>query len=431
MPRASPDAGRVGKASHWVQTRGGHLCLLTFLALALSLLFPRWSYAQEPGDCPVPNTYQVQPGDSLSLIAERFGTDVPTLVALNDIADPNHIEVGQVLRLPCPMRVHDQALALALTGMLSGRNLPSLAFSALESRAPHLTLWYAHARARAAWRALDLPAEIQWLPRVAKPGDTLVVRVIPRASAPITPSVRVFDVWEPLIDLGDAYQGFVPLHGMVMPGLLWVTLGVQTSQGMTRTVELPIWVEEGGFPTQEITLPPGKSSLLAADVLEQEAAYLSEVWARALGPPRWQGLFSWPVDANKWPITSPYGIRRSYNGGMVRGYHTGQDIAVPEGTPIYAPAAGVVLLAEPLQVRGNAIVVSHGAGVTTNYWHLSRIGVKPGQKVQRGDLLGWVGTTGLSTGAHLHWEMRVFGVPVNPVPWTRAPGPATAWRASK
>jgi len=112
----------------------------------------------------------------------------------------------------------------------------------------------------------------------------------------------------------------------------------------------------------------------------------------------------------------------------VRGYHTGQDIAVPQGTPVRAPAAGVVLLAEPLHVRGNAVVIDHGAGVTSNYWHLSRIAVRKGQQVKRGDVIGWVGTTGLSTGAHLHWEIRVYGVPVNPVPWTRARGPATWWR---
>ncbi|MCB0241403.1 MAG: M23 family metallopeptidase, partial [Anaerolineae bacterium] len=80
------------------------------------------------------------------------------------------------------------------------------------------------------------------------------------------------------------------------------------------------------------------------------------------------------------------------------GYHTGQDFAAPEGVPVLAPASGTVVLAEPLDVRGNAVVIDHGAGVFTGYWHLSQIDVQAGQQVKPGDQLGLVGTTGLSTG---------------------------------
>ena len=401
--------------------------LISLFLISLFLSFPPSSYAQGPGECPTPTTYRVQPGDSLSLIAQRFGTDVPTLVALNNIADPDHIEVGQVLRLPCRVRVQDRTLAATLAGWMSGLHLPG----ASSVSAPHFALWQAHYHAYLDWKALNLPADVELFPLAARPGDTLLVRITLHAEQVITPSVRVFDRWEPLIKQKGEYQGFVPLHGMVMPGLLRVTLGVWTANGITHTVELPVWIEEGGFPTQSIQLPPSKSTLLTPETIEKEAAYLGEVWQRAQGPPRWQGPFSWPLDINKWPTTAPYGVRRTYNGGMIRGYHTGQDIAAPEGTPVHAAAAGTVLLAEPLQIRGNAVVLSHGAGVTSNYWHLSRIAVKVGQKVKRGDLLGWVGTTGLSTGAHLHWELRVYGVPVNPVPWTRVPGPATRWHFQK
>ena len=83
-----------------------------------------------------------------------------------------------------------------------------------------------------------------------------------------------------------------------------------------------------------------------------------------------------------------------------------------------APASGTVVLAEPLDVRGNAVVIDHGAGVFTGYWHLSQIDVQAGQQVKPGDQLGLVGTTGLSTGNHLHWEMRVHGIAVDPLQWT-------------
>ena len=86
-----------------------------------------------------------------------------------------------------------------------------------------------------------------------------------------------------------------------------------------------------------------------------------------------------------------------------------------------APADGVVALAEPLHIRGNAVILDHGRGIFTGYWHLSEFRVKPGQIVKRGDILGLVGNTGLSTGAHLHWEMRIDGVAVDPLQFLTEP----------
>jgi murein DD-endopeptidase MepM/ murein hydrolase activator NlpD len=86
---------------------------------------------------------------------------------------------------------------------------------------------------------------------------------------------------------------------------------------------------------------------------------------------------------------------------------------------VVAPAAGTVVLAEPLVVRGNAVVIDHGAGQYTGYWHLSQLVASAGQSVKPGDLIGLVGTTGLSTGNHLHWEMRLHGVAVDPLQWVQ------------
>ena len=85
---------------------------------------------------------------------------------------------------------------------------------------------------------------------------------------------------------------------------------------------------------------------------------------------------------------------------------------------VLAPITGTVVLAEPLQVRGQVVILDHGLGVFTGFWHLSRIDVAEGQLVGRGEVIGLVGNTGLSTGPHLHWEMRVLGVPVDPLQWT-------------
>jgi murein DD-endopeptidase MepM/ murein hydrolase activator NlpD len=97
------------------------------------------------------------------------------------------------------------------------------------------------------------------------------------------------------------------------------------------------------------------------------------------------------------------------------GLHQGVDIAAAAGQPVYAAADGLVMLAAPTSGYGEAIYLAHGFGISTRYGHLSEIDVHPGQRVRRGDLIGRVGSTGRSTGSHLHYEVRLDGTPVNPV----------------
>ena len=115
--------------------------------------------------------------------------------------------------------------------------------------------------------------------------------------------------------------------------------------------------------------------------------------------------------------TSPFGSRRTYGRDPTLSAHAGEDFSAAPGTPVYAPSEGTVVLAEKLFVRGNAIVLDHGNGVFTGYWHLSELDVRPGERVKPGQVMGKVGSTGLSTGAHLHWEMRVAGMAVDPLQW--------------
>jgi murein DD-endopeptidase MepM/ murein hydrolase activator NlpD len=98
-----------------------------------------------------------------------------------------------------------------------------------------------------------------------------------------------------------------------------------------------------------------------------------------------------------------------------RGIHQGVDIAAAPGQPVKASADGVVMRAGLIGGLGKAVYVAHGYGLTTRYGHMSRVDVRPGQRVQRGDVLGLVGNTGRSTGYHLHYEVRMDGEPVNPL----------------
>jgi murein DD-endopeptidase MepM/ murein hydrolase activator NlpD len=119
-----------------------------------------------------------------------------------------------------------------------------------------------------------------------------------------------------------------------------------------------------------------------------------------------------------WPIrgwlTDSFGRRRDPFTGE-GGYHTGLDISAEHGEPVFATATGTVEAAEPSGAYGNMVVISHGFGLSTRYAHLSRFAVKTGDRIQRGDLVGFAGATGRATGDHLHYEVLVYGRQLNPL----------------
>ena len=124
------------------------------------------------------------------------------------------------------------------------------------------------------------------------------------------------------------------------------------------------------------------------------------------------GSFSWPVTGT---ITSPFGWRSNPFGGSPE-FHQGLDIAAPTGTTVAAAAGGTVIMAQWYGGYGNYILIDHGGGYSTGYGHLSAIYVSSGQTVTRGQAIGAVGSTGQSTGPHLHFEVRINGKPVDPAP---------------
>ena len=113
-------------------------------------------------------------------------------------------------------------------------------------------------------------------------------------------------------------------------------------------------------------------------------------------------------------ITNEFGQRRNPFGGLSYEFHAGMDISGDTGDVVVAPANGVVSKAGWLGGYGNMVELNHGNGLTTRYGHLSKLGVRAGDKLQRGQILGLVGSTGRSTGAHLHFEVRLNDRPINP-----------------
>ncbi len=151
-----------------------------------------------------------------------------------------------------------------------------------------------------------------------------------------------------------------------------------------------------------------QAELEAMREAQRRAAGISQSEAPSSGP----GSMSWPVSGT---ITSPFGWRSNPFGGAPD-FHPGLDIAAPMGTTVTAAASGTVILAQWYGGYGNFILIDDGGSVSTGYGHLSAIYVSVGQNVQRGQAIGAVGSTGHSTGPHLHFEVRVNGKPVDPTP---------------
>lgn len=146
--------------------------------------------------------------------------------------------------------------------------------------------------------------------------------------------------------------------------------------------------------------------------LEREAAALeAEIAARQRTDGTAPGRLAWPVPG---PVTSAFGYRIHPITGTRR-LHAGIDLAGSSGQPIAAAGAGTVILAQTYGGYGNTIVIDHGGGLTTLYAHQSSLAVSNGQSVSTGDLIGYVGSTGFSTGPHLHFETREWGSPVDPM----------------
>jgi murein DD-endopeptidase MepM/ murein hydrolase activator NlpD len=154
-------------------------------------------------------------------------------------------------------------------------------------------------------------------------------------------------------------------------------------------------------------------SAVQAEIQAQIAASLSRGNPTPAATGSGNGRFILPVSA---PVTSGFGPRTHPIHGGSR-MHNGVDLGASSGTPIKAAGDGAVVMAGPNGGYGNWTLIDHGGGLATGYGHQSSIGVRVGQHVSRGDVIGRVGSTGASTGPHLHWEVRVNGNPVNPMGW--------------
>ncbi|MFN8475457.1 MAG: M23 family metallopeptidase [Anaerolineae bacterium] len=263
------------------------------------------------------------------------------------------------------------------------------------------------------------PATVALRPDRAKVAQGHTLAVTLTADQPITATGTLGDVPFQFHRAKDAYWAIVGVGLDAPPGQTPLRVVVDDATGKKQTLSASVEVTRTERPKLSFVLPPGKADLINPEITGPELAALQKVWA--VDTPTWRGApMQRPLAADA-PRSAPFGQERVYNEGELEEPHTGSDWAVEVGTPVLAAAPGRVAVAGPSQVRGNAVWIDHGWGVYSGYFHMSSLAVKPGQMVQAGQQIGAVGTTGRSTGPHLHWEIRVHGVAVDPLEWLSRP----------
>jgi exodeoxyribonuclease VII large subunit len=181
-------------------------------------------------------------------------------------------------------------------------------------------------------------------------------------------------------------------------------------------VTLPLTLTQRTYQVQNIvgvppkTVNPGPAELKQAKI---DTAHIIAARSKASTLTAFEHPLAEPITVH-YVNTGVYGSRRLY-GGEERSWHKGHDFAVPRGTPIHAPADGIVTMAAMTFFNGNLVIIDHGDRLFTIYAHLSAMDVKPGDKVRRGQLIGKVGTTGRSTGPHLHWGVYWQNMAIDPI----------------
>jgi len=369
--------------------------------------------------------YVVQLTDTLTDVARRHGTTWRALAWLNGLVSPSGLHAGQTLRVP-PAEA-DGGLAGALHGVAAEETLYHIA---LRHDVPPWRLLAANGLSNPALLFSGqeivipgvgegrLPAPFVSVgvhPLPVSQGETVVIEV--RTTHPVTLTGELFEGELRFVQEGDVHYGLAAVHVFTEPGVYELTIRAAGSGGRVE-VSGGVAVEGGRFGHERIYAPPG---LLDPGVGAAERELLNALRPTFTEERQWSGPFLRPTGGS---ISSDFGTRRAYNDGPYTSYHAGVDMRGATGTPVVAPAAGTVVLTEDLTVRGGALMLDHGWGVLTGYWHLSATEVEVGQRVEQGDLIARIGNTGLSTGAHLHWEMWVGGVPVNPMQWLT---PFYAW----
>jgi murein DD-endopeptidase MepM/ murein hydrolase activator NlpD len=372
-------------------------------------------------------TEKVGFGSSLNSLAIQNRVPRQMLSRLNRLTSPTELYTGVSLIIPqdetrqklTSRFILNKGQSLLEFAVLSGLNpwqLSSQNQLTNSSSQPAGSILYLPDSTRAAASLQSLPlGDVTISPLPLVQGKTISITIPASENTRLSGSLTN----HPLHFFPDGNGNQVSLqgiHAMQEPGIYPLTISLELSDGSTYTQEQMVIVQDGHYGQDPVILV--QDDFIDPAITQPELDWLTSVTAPASPQKMWNGVWFSPSPyAYQDCLNSRYGNRRSYNGGPFEFFHTGVDFCGGELTNIYAPAAGTVVFAGPLTVRGNATIIDHGWGVYTGYWHQNQINVKTGDVVTPGQVIGLVGSTGRVTGAHLHWEVWAGGVQVSPLDW--------------
>jgi len=378
------------------------------------------------------DTEVVNFGDSFHSLVRRTQVAIPLLRKLNRIVSPTELYVGASMIIPKQDNATD--LSNRFTA-LAGESLLELAvrqntdpwtvtslnnLNGTWDTLPGDVLYdqgQASDQPASGLPSAFVSAQITTLP--LKQGGTGEIMIRPAEGATITGSLGAYSLH--FFPLGDgrlvALQG---IHAMLDPGVYPLHLDAALADGTRQSFEQMVIINSGNYPKESLLV---SSELIDPAVTDPENKQVADMISPTTATRTWQGSFNLPVyvvSGSQPCIYDWFGVRRSFNGSDYIYFHSGIDYGVcfaEHPFDIYAAAPGKVIFAGPLTVRGNATFIDHGWGVYSAYYHQKEIDVTVGQQVQAGQLIGQIGATGRVTGPHLHWEIWVNGIQVDPLDW--------------
>lgn len=433
------------------------------------------AFAQDNPAYPV---YIVQSGDTLASIADRFGISMQSIIDLNQILDPNSLYVGMEIKIPgfegvqgvlqnAPvqfgesynsiiMKYHlDTTLFQKLNRITSPGELFTGYYLTLPETDPnsllapiaklenqatlldvaiqaHTNPWRTAILNRTNNTYSQVPGKLIYetatnhtalnvlspyiqsitidpLPLVQ--GTTVVIKVL--STAPVTLEGQVGSHQIKFFEYNGEYVSLLGVDYAEATGLTSFHLSGVATDGNKFDIKQNILVFPGAYG-EDVPINVDPATIDPA-ITEPEEELVVGITTPVTDIKKWGQYFAFPTDETCYG--SGYGLKRIYN-DTYNYHHTGLDFRVcADNLNAYAVAAGIVVYTGQLTVRGNAVFIDHGWGVYTSYYHLNEIWVSPGDEVYAGQQIGIIGNTGRSSGAHLHLDVWVNNIQVNPYTW--------------
>lgn len=378
-------------------------------------------------------TYAINLGETIEDLSISNTISFETLLTLNKITSPNEIYVGTNIIIP----VTDESASLSVARTIQSQD--TLIETAVRQQVNPWVLLQKNDLRTGNTLVVNTPifdeinstqaistispfirnVEISPLPLVQ--GTTIVVKVETTEPIDLTGSLNDRTLhFFPYADQTNTYYAIQGIHAMAETGLVSFNL-TGSSQGSSIFSYDQMLLQQAGTFIQDPPLYVQDETVDPA-ITGPEDDLVRSYTQQVSTEKYWQGAFQYPVDGSVEDDTigfmSTYGNRRSYNGSDYTYFHTGLDFGVyTNSLNIYAAESGVVVYTGLLTVRGNATFIDHGQGIFSGYFHQSEILVNVGDHVEKGQLIGYIGSTGRVTGPHLHWEIWANGIQVNPVDW--------------